>query len=144
MKKAIRAFVLFLAVTLLAVSCNKGDINSIMVSGKWELVHILTYDANNYANLLDTDRPAAKGLRVFYKFTSDGALEVTEASSMNNQVIGINRGSWAVDQNILIIRLSGLAFEYDVDTANFTDLILFRDYELAGKMVHLVTTFKKF
>ena len=144
MKKAIRILFCVLAAALLASSCTKGDINSVMVSGKWQLVHILTYDANNYANLLENDRPGAKGFSVYYKFISDGTLEVTEVLNTTNQVIGLNRGSWTVDQDTLIIKLSGLSIQYHVDTANITDLILFRDYELAGKKFHEVTTFKKF
>lgn len=54
MKKAIRILICALAVCLLASSCIKTTLNSILIGGKWELVHILTYDDANYATPIDT------------------------------------------------------------------------------------------
>ena len=145
MKKAIRSLILALAVVFLAGSCTKSTaVNTIVISGEWELVHVLIYDANNYSKVVKTIRPSDQGLRTYYNFISGGQLEYREIDTRSNIEVNFSRGSWAVDQNTLIIKLAGAPLEYHIDTANRTDLILFRDYDLLEAKVHEVTTLKKY
>ena len=144
MKKAIRSLILALAVVFLAGSCTKSTRNTIVISGEWELVHVLIYDANNYNKPIQTIRPSDQGLRTYYNFISGGQLEYREVDTRSGVEVNFSRGSWSIDQNTLIVKLTGVPLEYHIDTANLTDLILFRDYTLLEANVHEVTTLKKF
>lgn len=143
MKKAIRILLCVLAMTLFASSCTKSARNTIIISGEWELVHVHTYDAANYATPIDTYRPGDLGMRTYYDFVDGGQLVCTDVSSMG---LGetISRGTWFVDGSTLVMTFATGKVTYHVDTANLTDLILFRDYEKLGKNYHEVTTFKKY
>lgn len=144
MKKAIRTFILALAVVFLAGSCTKSTLNTVVISGEWELVHVLIYDANNYNKPVQTIRPSDQGLRTYYNFISGGQLEYREIDTRSNIEVNFSRGSWSIDQNTLTIKLAGAPLQYEINTANLTDLILFRDYDLVSAKVHEVTTLKKF
>lgn len=145
MKKAIRSLILALAVVFLAGSCTKSTLNTIVISGEWEVVHILTYDGNNYSQVKETYRPSDQGMRDFYNFISGGELEYRRVQSLGNIEVKRILGSWSVDHQTLTIKFPGdTPIVYHIDTANLTDLILFRDFELASVKVHEVTTLKKF
>lgn len=144
MKKAIRTLILFLAVTLLAVSCNKTAVNEIFVSGKWELVHIHYFETTNYNEPIETYRPGEVNLATYYVFQNGGQLEVTNVDKKSGMEDSVIRGSWTVDGKTLIVNLAGEAKQYNINTANLTDLILDRNYKKLGKEIYEVTTFKKF
>lgn len=145
MKKVIRILICALAVCLLASSCTKTTLNSILIGGKWELVHILTYDDANYATPIDTWNPAQDGLRIYYEFMDDRSITYSEISTLGQGGTTIT-GTWAVDGSSLVVRFPRNATTYHIDTANLTDLILFLDYTDAqtGKKYHEVTTLKKY
>ena len=144
MKKAIRSLILFLAVTLLAVSCNKTAINSIVITGEWELVHTKIYDTKNFANPIKTTRPGETGRAVYYNFIKDGQLEIREIEKLSGIEVSVIRGTWTIDGSVLILRYVAVPYEYRIDTANLTDLIIYRDYDSEGKTVRETMTFSKF
>lgn len=140
MKKAIRILLCVLAVSLFATSCTKTTLNSIFVSGKWQLTHIVT----SVGEKSETYRPSQEGKKITYEFFNDGFVEYQEIDVASTLIVKEERGSWGVDNNVLIIKLSGASKEYHIDTANLTDLILFRDFTLVGTPYHEVTTLSKF
>lgn len=138
MKKAIRFILMAVVLVIMAASCKKSSI----ISGRWELVHVHVYDDNNYAQPIETWRPADQGMRTYYEFLSSGVLLRTEVSNLGYGVTE-SRGTWNVDGDILIITFAAGRTVYTIDTANLTDLILFYDYSELGKRYHEVTTFTR-
>ena len=144
MKKAIRTLLCVLAASLLAVSCTKTSLNNFAITGEWEMVHILTYDANNMANPVKTWTPGADGIRCIYEFLVDGEVVCSEFKMNDSAYSSTKKGTWYIDGSTLYLNFTTGKDIYKIETANLTDLILYRDVDILGKQYVESTTFRRY
>ena len=143
MKKAIRALFCVLAASLLTVSCTKTSLNKFAITGEWEMVHVLTYDINNLAAPINTWTPGADGISIIYEFLVDGEV-VCSQNKVNSALSSTQTGTWYIDGSTLYLNFTTGKEVYKIETANLTDLILFRDVLFMGKQCVESTTFRRY
>lgn len=128
MKKAIRLIVVVLAICICAVSCKK-TINTIVISGKWELVR--TVVTENGQKVFDQYSPE-QHVRTYFAFNSGDAFVKTTVSIDGESY---ETGRWIVDDDILLLTYAGKSERYYIDKAGLFELILVESYTQAGVSV---------
>ena len=128
MKKVIRFIVLVLAISLCAVSCKK-TINTIAITGKWELVK--TVITENGKTVLDQYAPE-QHVRTYFSFNSGEAFVKTTVSIDGESY---ETGRWIVDDDILLLTYAGKSERYYIEKAGLFELILVEEYTQAGVTV---------
>lgn len=125
MKKVIRFIVLVLAISLCAVSCKK-TINTIAITGKWELVKTVITE-----NGKTVDAPE-QHVRTYFSFNSGEAFVKTTVSIDGES---IESGRWIVDDDTLLLTYAGKSERYYIEKAGLFELILVEEYTQAGVTV---------
>ena len=128
MKKVIRFIILVLAISLCAVSCKK-TINTIAITGKWELVK--TVITENGKTVLDQYAPE-QHVRTYFSFNSGEAFVKTTVSIDGES---IESGRWIVDDDTLLLTYAGKSERYYIEKAGLFELILVEEYTQAGVTV---------
>ena len=125
MKKAIRLIVVVLAICLCAVSCKK-TINTIAITGKWELVKTVITENGK------TVYAPEQHVRTYFAFNSGDAFVKTTVSIDGESC---ETGRWIVDDDILLLTYAGKSERYYIDKAGLFELILVESYTQAGVSV---------
>ncbi len=125
MKKVIRFIVLVLAISLCAVSCKK-TINTIAITGKWELVKTVITENGK------TVYAPEQHVRTYFSFNSGEAFVKTTVSIDGES---IESGRWIVDDDTLLLTYAGKSERYYIEKAGLFELILVEEYTQAGVTV---------
>ena len=125
MKKVIRFIVLVLAISLYAVSCKK-TINTIAITGKWELVKTVITENGK------TVYAPEQHVRTYFSFNSGEAFVKTTVSIDGES---IESGRWIVDDDTLLLTYAGKSERYYIEKAGLFELILVEEYTQAGVTV---------
>ena len=128
MKRVIRLVVFVLAIGLCAVSCKK-TLNTIAISGKWELMR--TVVTENGQKVLD-QYTTEQHVRTYFSFNSGEAFIKTTVSIDGESY---ETGRWIVDDDILLLTYAGKSERFYIEKAGLFELILVENTTQAGVSV---------
>ena len=119
MKKAIRAIVLLAALSFFAVSCTKSTMNTIAITGYWELIRtVVTEDGR----VIKDVGPAQDNMLTFYRFVRNGVVTREKRAIGGESTVS---GRWYVEGNTLLMTLLGEESKsYHIEKAGLLKLIL--------------------
>ena len=140
MKRTINALFLILTVGLFATSCSETTRNEIAVSGTWELIKTVYQDKNTViAEVYETELKDVSPH--YYQFSSNNDfLEITGAGSRYES---ISRGTWQVDEDVLLITRQGYSERYLIDKTSLFNMSLSQDnFMYQGKNCTRILYFK--
>lgn len=118
MKKAIRILFFVLAVSLFASSCTKSTMNSIAITGYWELVRTVVTENGRVIKDLGE---AQDNTLTFYRFERNGQVTREIRAIGGKSTVS---GRWYIDGNTLLMTLLGEESKsYHIDKAGLFELI---------------------